>query len=110
MKKAYNKLVRDKIPEIIEADNCTSVTSKLKVAEFKKALMTKLLEESAEVVEAKNKKELVKELADLQEVLLSIYEVYKIECSEVTKTAAKRRKERGGFKKRIFLESVTPNK
>jgi predicted house-cleaning noncanonical NTP pyrophosphatase (MazG superfamily) len=106
MKKVYNKLVRDNIPEIIKADGHKFKTRKLKITEYKKTLLEKLLEESKEVVESQNRDELIKELADVQEVLSSIYEANKIHCSEVTKVARKRREKRGGFKKKIFLEYV----
>lgn len=104
--KKYNKLVRDKIPEIIIKDGCFPKTRKLNQKEFKEALIQKVLEESKEVSEVKNKKELIKELADLQEVLLSLYEAYGIKSSDITVEARKRRKDRGGFKEKIFLESI----
>lgn len=104
--KKYNKLVRDGIPEIIIKDGCIPKTRKLNQKEFKEALVEKVLEESKEIVEAKNKKELVKELADLQEVLTTLYEAYGIKCGDVAAETRKRRKERGGFKKKIFLEGI----
>lgn len=110
MKIIYNKLVRDRIPEIIENDNHTPVTRKLNKADFKKELLKKLEEEAAEVSLAKGKKELINELADIQEIMLAVYDTFKIECSDVTKCARKKRSERGGFKKQIFLESVVENK
>lgn len=104
--KKFNKLVRDLIPEIIMAEGREPKFRKLNNSEFKQALLIKLLEESTEVVEAKTKTELIKELADVQEVISAICEINNIASSDVTKTATKRRKERGGFKKKIFLESI----
>jgi len=105
-KKYYNKLIRDEIPGIIVANGLKPKTRKLKVSEYKKELLAKLLEETKEVKKAKNKEELIDELADIQEVMLAIYSAYKIECSDVTNMARKKRKKRGAFKKKIYLESV----
>lgn len=107
MKKVYNKLVRDFIPKIIRADGHMPKTRKLRSNEYKQELFKKLLEESQEVAGAQHDRgELIKELGDVQEVLTAIYEEYDIHCSEVTSLARKRRKKRGAFKDKIFLESV----
>jgi predicted house-cleaning noncanonical NTP pyrophosphatase (MazG superfamily) len=110
MKKVFNKLVRDKIPEVIKDDGYTPAVKKLSVAEYKKALLEKLIEEAQEIKKSKNKDELINELADIQEVLTAIYEVNKIHCSDVTKNARKKREKRGAFKKRILLKSMIKNK
>ena len=47
---------------------------------------------------------MVKELSDVQEVLTAIYKAFDIARGDVTKMARKRRKERGAFTKKIFLE------
>jgi len=104
--KRYNKLVRDRIPEIITLDGYKPKTRKLKTAEYKKELLNKLVEEIKEVKRAPNKEELIDELADVQEILNAIYGAFKIECGDVTKTARKKRIKRGAFKNKIFLESI----
>lgn len=103
MKKVYNKLVRDKIPEIIKQNGDSCVTHKLRVREFKTELLNKLVEESKEVSSAKNKDELIKELADLKEVMITIENTYKITASMIEKVRKERNRKRGGFKKRVFL-------
>src|ERR1700679_4294977 len=65
-RKVYNKLVRDKIPEIIRADGKKLKTRVLSDEEHLEALLAKVEEELKELREAKN----VEELADLHEVLL----------------------------------------
>lgn len=100
----YNKLVRDNIPDIIRSNGERPVTRKLSATEYKKELLKKLQEEAKEVFEAKGKLETVKELSDVQEVLAAIYKAFDIACGDVTKMARKRRKERGAFTKKIFLE------
>jgi len=107
MKKNYNKLVRDNIPEIIKADGGEPETRILASEEFIVELLKKLEEEVKELIEAKNEKlDLIKEIGDVYEVIDAIMDYYKIDREEVIKLKNKRRAERGGFKKRIFLESV----
>ena len=57
MKKEFNKLVRDKIPEIIEENGEYSLTKTLNDKEYEKALYDKLLEEANEVINANKKEE-----------------------------------------------------
>lgn len=102
----YRKLVRDRIPEIIKENGGVPQTRILTKKEFKEELLKKLVEEAKEAYKSKEKDGLISELADIQEVLLSVYEIYSINCSDVTKTARKKRKERGAFNKRVYLESV----
>lgn len=102
-RKVFRKLVRDGIPDLIRSRGETPVVKKLSVPAFKKALLEKLAEEVDEVVRAKDREELVLELADVQEVLTALYDVHRIECSEVTIAARKKRKQRGAFSKKLFL-------
>ena len=66
--KVYNKLVRDKIPEIIEADGKTCKTRILSDEEYIASLEAKLNEEVAEYQADKN----LEEMADVLEVLQAI--------------------------------------
>lgn len=102
----YRKLVRDRIPEIIKENGGVPQTRILTKKEFKEELLKKLVEEAKEAYKSKEKDGLISELADIQEVLLSVYEIYSINYNDVTKTARKKRKERGAFNKRVYLESV----
>ena len=103
MKKVYHrKLIRDKIPEIIESKGGEYKIRTLQEREFEKELRKKLLEESKEILEAP-KKEIINELSDVLEVIKSIALFYKIDFKEVEKYQIKKRKERGGFLKRLFL-------
>lgn len=103
MKKIYyNKLIRDKIPEVITQKGGKYKTRVLLKKEFEKELKKKLLEESKELLEAP-KKELVNELSDVLEVIKSLASHYKIDFKEIEKYRIKKRKERGGFLKGLFL-------
>lgn len=106
MKGVYNKLCRDKIPEIMITEGFKPDFKKLNSKQYKEELFKKLKEETEEVISAKDKKSLIEELADIQEVLIAIYRENKIECSDVTKCARLKRKKKGAFDKRIFLKTV----
>lgn len=83
MKKEFNKLVRDKIPEIIEENDEYSLTRTLNDKEYEKALYDKLLEEANEVINANKKEETEEELADLLEVVRAIADFKNIDVSDV---------------------------
>ena len=77
--KVYNKLVRDKIPEIIAGDNGkTCVTRIMEDDEYLETLNKKLQEELKEYLESGE----VEELADLEEVLRAILDVKKVSYEE----------------------------
>ena len=98
--KIYNKLVRDKIPEIINADNRRAVTRILDTDEYIKELNTKLQEEVKEYLEDNN----IEELADIVEVIYAILDSNNISIEEFEKIRKAKVEKRGAFKNRIFLE------
>ena len=101
--KIYNKLVRDKIPEIIlKNDGKTCKTRTLNDEEYLTSLNTKLQEELKEYLESGD----VEELADLEEVLRAILDVKNVNFEEFEKIRLNKVQKRGAFKDRIFLESV----
>lgn len=100
--KVYNKLVRDKIPEIIEADGKECKTRILSNDEYIAALEAKLNEEVAEYQADKN----LEEMADVLEVLQAICVARGYSLTELEVMRAKKAEKRGGFKEKIFLEYV----
>ena len=100
--KVYNKLVRDKIPEIIEADGKTCKTRILSDEEYIASLDAKLNEEVAEYQADKN----LEEMADVLEVLQAICLARGYSLEELEALRAKKSNERGGFADKIFLEYV----
>lgn len=107
MKKFYNKLVRDRIPEIIRDDKGIPKTRILSEEEFVIELFKKIKEEAEECKNIReDRKELIKEIGDIYEVIEAIIEKFGFEKNEITKIKAYRKKTRGGFQKRVFLESV----
>lgn len=102
MKKVYNKLVRDRIPEIIAADGKRFKTRILNGREYRKELIKKLQEEAKELQANPS----VEELADIKELLIAIREAMKIHAGTLEEIRRKKAAERGRFKNKIFLESV----
>lgn len=101
-KKHYNKLVRDLIPEIIASDGRECATEIMKDEEFRQALLVKLVEEAQEVVDAEHG-DIVKEIADLYEVIDALLIVFDLNRDAILTMQKKRHDERGGFEKRIKL-------
>lgn len=100
--KTFNKLVRDKIPEIIEADGRTCKTHILTDEEYLIALEEKLNEEVAEYQKDKN----LEEMADVLEVLQAICVARGYSLEELEALRKKKASSRGDFSKKIFLEST----
>jgi len=110
MKKVYNKLIRDKIPEIISADNEIPQIRKLQQSEFRKELKKKVSEEAQELVHATRKTDILNEIVDIQELLDWLANEFKITKSEIKKYQNEKNKKRGSFKKKLFLIETTTNK
>lgn len=105
MRVPYNKLVRDRIPEIIKADGRHPVTRILDQAGYQAALVAKLLEEVQEA-SAAHAANLPAELADVLEVLQALVCTLGMTWEDLLSLTARKRAERGGFSDRIFLEYV----
>lgn len=103
MIKTYNKLVRDRIPEIIEATGNSCKTRILSDEEYIKMLDAKLDEELAEYHKDQN----IEELADLLEVIRAAAIARGSSLEELEDIRAKKAEERGGFEKKIFLIETT---
>ena len=98
----YNKLVRDKIPEIIEASGKTCETEILSDEEYLQMLDKKLDEELAEYHQEQN----IEELADLLEVLYATVKAKGYSIEDLEQVRIEKQKARGGFDKKILLKSV----
>jgi len=98
----HRKLIRDKIPQVIESVGDKYEIRFMDEKEYEKELKKKLVEEAKELNEAPKEK-LLNEMADVLELLKSIASFYRINFKLVEEKQAQKRKERGGFKKRLFL-------
>lgn len=100
--KKYNKLVRDRIPEIIEKEGHKAKFRTLSEKDYIAALDKKLLEEVKEYQADKS----IDEMADVLEVLYAICNARGYTIEELETKRKEKKVERGGFEKRLFLESV----
>ena len=98
----YYKLVRDRIPEIIEASGKTCVTEILPDKEYLKMVDDKLDEELAEYHKDQN----IEELADLLEVIYAAVIARGYSLDELERVRAEKAIKRGGFSKKILLKEV----
>lgn len=101
----HNKLVRDKIPQIIEKSGKTPVCRTLSDEEALEMLDRKLSEELNEYQADKS----MEEIADLLEVIHAVVKARGSSMEEVEAIRKDKLKKRGGFDKRIFLECVIEN-
>ena len=104
--KRYGKLVRDRIPEIIERAGKTATWRELGDGEFRLALKAKALEEAQELFDADDDA-LLSELADLEEVVAAILTTYGYSREELEMVRAKKNEDRGAFMHRLFLKSAS---
>ena len=101
--KLFRKLIRDRVPEIIERDGKKANVRVLDDAEFLTALENKLLEEVQEMRQGADKKV---EIADIYEALDMLIKARGFSKEEISAIQKKKREERGGFDKKLFLESA----
>jgi predicted house-cleaning noncanonical NTP pyrophosphatase (MazG superfamily) len=103
----YNKLVRDRIPEVISKSGKQSVTRILSDVEYKLELQKKLDEEILEYIDAVDDNSAIEELADLLELIHAATVLHGSDVQELEWVRQKKAEERGGFKDKIFLVEVT---
>jgi len=96
----YNKLIRDKIPEIIKKKGGKALIHIANDKEYWIKLKEKLSEEVKEFNEAEN----IEEIADVLEVIEAIVKFKKFSKRKLNAIKTKKSKERGGFKKKIILD------
>ena len=103
-----NKLWRTKAVDMME-QNCGSRIHwrYLDDQEFNKQIRIKLLEETREVITSQSCKDLLNELADFYEAIDSLAEVNHITRDEIITAQNSKRKERGGFAGKRFVETAT---
>lgn len=100
--KTYRKLVRDRIPEMIEADGKSCVYETLNDEDYLRLLDEKLNEELAEYQESKS----LEELADLLEVIQAVVKARGWTLEELERVRADKAAKRGSFEKKILLKEV----
>lgn len=102
----YNKLVRDRIPEIIEKEGKKLSTCILDESEYLAQLDIKLREELAEYLQSKTQTKQIEELADMLEVIYAIVSAKGVSIEELEAVRRDKAEKRGTFSERILLKWV----
>ncbi|WP_077298215.1 nucleoside triphosphate pyrophosphohydrolase [Virgibacillus pantothenticus] len=99
----YHKLVRDQIPEIITNNGQQAITKNLTPKEYHMELKKKAEEELREYFQAEGSESALEELADLLEVIQALAKTHGGSFQTIEALRKKKREERGGFDKGVFL-------
>ncbi|REK61725.1 MAG: phosphoribosyl-ATP pyrophosphohydrolase [Brevibacillus sp.] len=102
----YNKLIRDRIPEIIAATGKRYTTSVLSDDEYLVKLREKCQEELDEYNSAKSDRESLEELADVLEVVYALARVHGASPRDLEEIRRSKAEKRGGFEQKLFLHEV----
>ncbi len=98
----HNKLVRDKIPNVLDRQGVKYKTHLLNSKQRAEELNKKLVEEAKEFAEAPS----LEERADIEEVLRAIDKEHNFNPVTIEKARSNKHRQRGGFDKGIFLETT----
>ncbi|OGH60131.1 MAG: hypothetical protein A2725_00585 [Candidatus Magasanikbacteria bacterium RIFCSPHIGHO2_01_FULL_33_34] len=98
----FKKLVRDKIPDVIEQNGRTPIYHVADNAEFETELIKKLREEVNEYIENQTPEEMI----DILEVIIAIYGVKNYDKDKLEELRVKKLQDRGGFFGRIILDET----
>jgi diadenosine tetraphosphate (Ap4A) HIT family hydrolase/predicted house-cleaning noncanonical NTP pyrophosphatase (MazG superfamily) len=101
-----DKLVRDNIPELLQQKAVIVQENTLSDAQFVESLTRKLEEEVQEVKNSQNREELIEELADLLEVILSLTKQSNITLDEIEKVRKEKKNTKGGFDLKRYVHFV----
>ncbi|MBM7602802.1 putative house-cleaning noncanonical NTP pyrophosphatase (MazG superfamily) [Metabacillus crassostreae] len=102
----YNKLVRDKIPAIIDQTGKKYEVRKLNNDEYIIELKKKAYEELTEFVEAKDRESSLEELAELLEVINAVAVYHGSTLEEINSIRQQKEEKRGSFGEKVFLINV----
>jgi predicted house-cleaning noncanonical NTP pyrophosphatase (MazG superfamily) len=106
MMPTYNKLIRDRILEIIEKDNLAYNARVLEPEEHLTEIKKKLYEEVKEFDETTNEQDGLEEMADILELLHAALKVYGKTFEELEEVRVHKKEKRGGFDKGLYLIDV----
>ena len=102
----YNKLVRDRIPQIIESSGKTCTTRVLAPSEHLGEIKTKMQEEALEFLQASDEKNAIEELADILELVHAALHMYGVSYEELEAVRQYKKDKRGGFIEGVYLMEV----
>lgn len=102
----YNKLIRDRILEIIEEDGKTYDMEILSKERHEEEIKAKLTEEVHEYQATQNDQEALEELADILELIHAALPLHNASFEQLEEVRLKKKEKRGGFDKGIYLIEV----
>jgi predicted house-cleaning noncanonical NTP pyrophosphatase (MazG superfamily) len=102
----YMKLVRNRIPTIIEDSGKVPIYRELNDDEYEFFLRRKLREEVDEYLAAETDRDGIEELADMLEVMYALTHIHGKQPADMLEAKARKKRQRGGFDKRILLIDV----
>lgn len=106
----FNKLVRDKLPQLYTQLQQTIVTKKLSADELLLALRQKFVEEAKEIpFESGSRADVISELSDVEQVMDDILSRLEISREEISEAKRKKFVKKGGFTDGIFVEQIQLN-
>ena len=106
----FEKLIRNKIPNIIRAKNIDVFSYIMEQTEYIQELKQKLLEEAEEVIAAISKDDITEEIADVFEVAYALADVYGIKYDQIERIRLAKKESRGGFDDKIYTTYIEMNK
>lgn len=109
--KKYNKLIRDKIPEVCLRNGAIPEVRMAKNdEEYRLYLQKKIQEEALEITEENDTNKLKEEIADLIEVSNCLIKILGFSKKEIEKIRKEKNRERGSFRKRLILLKIKEEK
>lgn len=100
------KLIRDRVPEIMK-EHQKSITYKLvSGSTYDQALRKKLIEETAELRDAKTQQEIIDQISDVLELIQTFVAFHTLDINEIKSHQKRKKEERGGYEKGVLLTSV----
>jgi len=105
----FHKLVRDKIPVLIENHEEQAIVTKVSSDELLLLLKEKAIEEALELYWSKSNDAVVEEMADLLEVIMGACKAYGLDFDDIRKIAKRKRDKRGGFESGVVLIATREN-
>ncbi len=110
MEKEYNKLVRDKMPDIIKDKGNNPITKVLDTKEYKIELKNNLLEGYKKFFKTNVSDARIDVLADMLEIINSLANLENKTLKDIERVADLKRQYQGSFQEKIYLEKVIDNK
>lgn len=102
----FNKLIRSNLPERMKKEGVYLSGRPLTDEEFAKELKNKLVEEAGEVQDTQSREDLIKELADVMEVIETLTSLHGIKKEEIEKERLLKCQINGHFLAANFVDYI----